>query len=51
MKLKHKDLERVVCQEHAYFYIVIIKKYKVKQILQQISGKTGINFLKFSADS
>jgi len=31
-----------------YFYMVIIKKYKVKNILLKISGKTGINFRKFS---
>jgi len=35
-----------------YFYMVIIKKYKVKKKFfnkfPEISGKTGINFWKFS---
>jgi len=29
------------------FYMVIVKTYKVKKILQQISGKSGVNLRKF----
>jgi len=33
-----------------YFYMVVIKMYKVKNSLT-ISGKIGINFWKFSAEN
>ena len=52
MKLKHISGELFVKNMLiSYFYVVTIKKYKVKKFcnkLSEIFRKTGINFRKFS---